>query len=107
MNIRSFRDLIVWQKSSDFSVEIYKIFSNSKDYGFRDQIQRASLSISNNIAEGYARQSDKAFKNYLMIAKSSATEVESMLIIAGRLSYISQNQLKILNDRIDEIHKLI
>ncbi|MBI2589013.1 four helix bundle protein [Candidatus Saccharibacteria bacterium] len=92
MSVYSFRDLVVWQKASDFSIEIYKTFSKSKDFSFRDQIQRAALSIPNNIAEGYARRSDKAFRNFLFIAKGSAAEVESMLVIATKLSYISSEE---------------
>ena len=107
MEIRSFKDLLVWQKANIFSVEIYKTFSDSRDFSFRDQIQRAAMSVPNNIAEGYARQSDKAFRNFLFIAKGSAAEVESMLSAAQMLGYITQENEKLLANTIHEIYKMI
>ena len=61
MKIERFEDIIAWQKAKLLSVEIYKHLENSKDYGFRDQIQRASVSVMNNIAEGFERKSNKEF----------------------------------------------
>lgn len=107
MAIQSFKDLHVWQKASDFSVEVYKTFSEVRDFSFKDQIQRASISISNNIAEGYAKRSDKAFRNYLFIAKGSAAEVESMLSVAFKLGYIDSAKQTQLTENIHEIYKLI
>lgn len=107
MATQSFKDLIVWQKSSDLSLEVYKTFKSSKDFGFRDQIQRASISIMNNIAEGYARRSDKAFRNFLLIAKGSTAEVESMLIIAQRLDYIDERQQQKLLGMAEETGRLL
>lgn len=106
MNTQSFKDIVVWQKSADLTTEIYKTFKNNKDFGFKDQIQRASISIMNNIAEGYGSRSDKAFRNFLVIAKGSTAEVESMLIISSRLGYIdSKTHQKLLSD-IDEISRM-
>lgn len=65
------------------------------------------MSIPNNIAEGYARQSDKAFRNFLLIAKGSAAEVESMLSAALMLGYITQEKEKLLASTIHEIYKMI
>ena len=107
MPSQSFKTLIVWQKSSEFAVHIYKAFSGLRDYSFRDQIQRSSISISNNIAEGYARHSDKAFRNFLMIAKGSATETESMLEVAKRLRYLTDERAESLLAQLSEIHRLI
>lgn len=107
MAIQSFKDLHVWQKSSDFSVDIYRTFFDLRDFSFKDQIQRAAVSISNNIAEGYAKRSDKAFKNYLFIAKGSAAEVESMLVVAHKLGYIDSDKQTQLTDNVHEIYKLI
>ncbi len=99
MSTNSFKDLVVWQKAHIETVAIYKNFNHINDFSFRDQIQRASVSVMNNIAEGYARRSDKAFINFLRIAKGSNTEVESMLILAGSLNYISiDKQTKLLED---------
>jgi four helix bundle protein len=107
MSTLSFKDLVVWQKASDLTLEIYKTFRSSKDFGFRDQIQRASISIMNNIAEGYARRSDKSFRQFLLIAKGSTAEVESMLIIAGRLSYLDQNRQIELLESTEEVGRLL
>lgn len=107
MATQSFKDLIVWQRATEVSVEIYKSFKELKDFSFKDQIQRAALSIPNNIAEGYARRSDKALKNFLFIAKSSAAEVESMLIIAVRLGYLSSQKQASLIDKVNEVSKLL
>ena len=107
MTAQSFKNLLVWQRAGDFSVDLYKTFSEIKDYSFRDQIQRAGLSVPNNIAEGYARRSDKALRNFLMIAKGSAVEVESMLPIATRLNYISIEQQEKLSAQVQEIQKLL
>jgi len=105
--IQTFKDLVVWQKSSDLSVQVYKNFSAIKDYNFQNQIQRAAISIPNNIAEGYARKSDKAFRNFLFIAKGSAAEVESMLSIAVKLNYIQPEKQMQLTKNIHEIYKLL
>lgn len=107
MPTQSFKDLIIWQKSFDLSLHIYKSFSGCRDYSFKDQIQRAAVSIMNNTAEGYAKRSDKGFKNYLLIAKGSAAEVESMLLLAERLGYIEAAQQEILISKVNEVGKLI
>lgn len=64
MKITKFEDIIAWQKGQNLAAQIYKIFSNNKDFGFRDQICRASVSISNNIAEGFERNSNKDFSRF-------------------------------------------
>ena len=66
-------------------LEIFKMYDSYKDYFFRSQILRATLSISNNIAEGFGRRSKKEFIQFLMISKGSCNEVESMLLIAKDL----------------------
>lgn len=107
MKFNRFEDIIAWQKSQDLAVEVYTLFSDSKDFGFRNQICRASVSISNNIAEGYDRQSDKEFAHFLFIAKGSASEVKSMLYLAARLGHISDNDASKLRDQSEEISKII
>ncbi len=69
--IISFEDIIAWQKSQELAVKIYIAFGSLRDFGFKDQICRASVSVSNNIAEGYARESKIEFNRFLNIAKSS------------------------------------
>jgi four helix bundle protein len=85
MRIERFEEIIGWQKAKDLTVKIYKAFGNSRDYGFNDQIQRASVSIMNNVAEGFERQTNNEFRQFLFIAKGSCGEVRSMLILAKEL----------------------
>ena len=89
MRIEKFEDIIAWQKSGELTLLIYSGFKNNRDFNFRDQIQRASVSIMNNIAEGYERMGNKEFKKFLYIAKGSCGEVRSMLYLALKLKYIS------------------
>ena len=71
MGIEKFEDIIAWQKAKTLTVSIYKVFDDSKDYGFKDQIQRATVSVMNNIAEGFERKSNNEFKSFLYVAKGS------------------------------------
>ena len=102
-----FEDIIAWQKSKDLAVVLYKTFDTTRDQGFRNQIQRAAVSISNNIAEGFERQTNKEFKNFLYIAKGSAGEVRSMLSIARELTYITAEQYEDYSFKTIEISKLL
>ncbi len=68
MIIQKFEDIIAWQKAQDFAVNIYSNFKELKDFGFKDQICRAVVSVSNNIAEGFERNSDAEFKRFLYIS---------------------------------------
>ncbi|MGG8496061.1 four helix bundle protein [Tenacibaculum sp. TC6] len=67
MAIKRFEDILVWQKAQDFSVEIYNYFKNNKDYSFNDQIKRASISISNNISEGFERNTNQDFTRFFIL----------------------------------------
>jgi four helix bundle protein len=88
MTIRRFEDIIAWQKAKNLAVDIYRAFSKSKDFRFRDQICRAAVSISSNIAEGFERRGDKEFIRFLRIAAGSASETKSLVYIARDLRYI-------------------
>ncbi len=107
MTIQKFEDILVWQKSQDLAVAIYKIFSQSKDFGFRDQIRRASVSISNNIAEGFDRSSNADFKRFLYFALASNSEVRSMLYLAERLNYLNKPESKELISITNEVSKML
>lgn len=107
MVIQRFEDIISWQKGKELAVLIYKLFSKSSDYGFKDQILRASVSIMNNIAEGFERKSNKEFKHFLFIAKGSCGEVRSMLYLAKELNKISDENFKKLHSLSEEISKLL
>lgn len=89
MHIKSFEESIAWQRAKALTVEIYTDFKECKDFSFRDQIQRAAVSIMNNIAEGWERQTDKEKKQFFFIAKGSAAEVRSMVDLAVALGYLS------------------
>ncbi len=84
-------EMQVWQEAKNLTVQIYSTLSACRDYGFKDQIQRASVSIMNNIAEGFEAGSNNMFVKYLNVAKGSCAEVRSMLILAEELKYIEKN----------------
>jgi four helix bundle protein len=107
MVIQKFEDIIAWQKSQDFAVELYSIFHDIKNCAFKDQILRASISISNNIAEGFDRSSDADFARFLYIAISSVSETKSMLYLSERLKYINPDQKLKLVDQANEISRII
>ena len=107
MKIEKFEDILTWQKAKSLSVDIYKHFSTHKDYGFRDQIQRASVSIMNNIAEGFERRGDKELSHFLFIAKGSCGEVRSMLYLALDLKYITEKDFEKMYNECMEISKML
>jgi len=107
MKIEKFEDIISWQKSRILTLHIYQILKSSKDYSFRDQIQRASVSIMNNIAEGFERKTNKEIIQFFYIAKGSCAEVRSMLLLGKDLKYISDNEYIKLNDLSLDISKLL
>ena len=81
MSDRNLENLRVWTDTRIFVNEIYNMMQSCHDYGFRDQLQRASVSIMNNIAEGFESGTDKMFVRYLTISKGSCSEVKSMLYL--------------------------
>ena len=87
-----FEDLVVWKEAKALTLTIYRLMENSRDYGFRDQIQRASVSIMNNIAEGSDAGSDAINIRFLNIAKGSCSEVRSMLYLCSELGYCTVEQ---------------
>ena len=107
MKIQKFEDIIAWQKARILVLSVYSIFQNHRDFAFRDQIIRAAISIMNNIAEGFERNSDKELKQFLYIAKGSVGEVRSMLYLAKDLEYISEQDFKNLYFASVEISKLL
>jgi len=107
MKIDQFEEIIAWQKAKQLSAELYLLFKNNKDYSFRDQICKASVSIMNNIAEGFERNSDKEFKHFLYIAKGSTGEIRSMLYLADELNYINAKKVSELLESSLEISRLL
>ncbi len=102
-----FEDIVTWQKSRMLIGSIYLLFKNNRDYSFRDQIQRATVSIMNNTAEGYERKGNKEFTKFLYIAKGSCGEVRSMLYLALDLDYINKKEFDDLHTKTTEISKIL
>lgn len=107
MKIERFEDIQAWQKALEMTKEIYLQFCSVKDYGFRDQIQRAAISVMNNIAEGFERKSDAEFKHFLYIAKGSCGEVRSMLLLALSLEIIDRENIEKLLADTEIISKML
>lgn len=107
MKINRFEDIQTWQKAKELNLLIYKSFSTCRDFAFRDQIQRASVSIMNNIAEGFERQGNKEFSRFLFISKGSCAEVRSMLYLALDLKYISKSDFDNFYILSEEISKML
>ena len=105
--IVSFEEMQVWQRARLLNQDIYRLFKDSKDLSFRDQIFQASVSIMNNIAEGFERKSDREFHNFLNIAKGSSGEVRSMLYLALDFGYISEKQRLECANQCLEISKML
>ena len=107
---RNFRNYKVWQDAVDYASKVYKVTADMPWFekkGLCDQLQRAAVSISSNIAEGSARESEKEFNHFLYISMGSAFEVETQLTIASNLGYISQQNLNVILGKIHIIEKKI
>jgi four helix bundle protein len=87
--VKEFEDLEIWKLARELVNLIYGDFKSCKDYNLKDQIISAGLSIKNNIAEGFCRNSDKEFKQFLNISKGSTGEVKSMYYTAEDQKYIT------------------
>jgi len=107
MAIQKFENIIAWQKAQELAVEVYSVFKTSKDYGFKDQICRAAVAISNNIAEGFDRSSNADFNRFLYMALGSCSEVKSMIYLGEKLKYLSAQQEKCFISKTEEISKII
>lgn len=107
MKFYRFEEIISWKKSKILTLILYKEFKNCHDFSFRDQIRRASISIMNNIAEGFERRGNKEFRNFLFIAKGSCAEVRSMLYLCADLNYLNIDLTQKLVDDTIEISRLL
>jgi four helix bundle protein len=107
MHITKFEDIVAWQKSQELAVVLYVSLKDCKDFSFKDQILRAVVSISNNIAEGFDRDTDKELIRFLYIAKGSSAEVRSMLYLAKNLEYLEENTLNSAMLLTQEISKML
>ena len=110
MGSQSYRDLLVWQKSITLCLQVYKacaIFPKSELYGLADQMKRAAVSVSSNIAEGQGRQHVKEFLHFTSVANGSLAELDTQRIIAEKLNFISPENSASLDERISEIRKML
>ncbi len=109
--IKSYKDLLIWQKGINIVVLVYKIvesFPKEELYALSSQLKRASVSVPSNIAEGYGRNSDKSFSHFLDISRGSLFEIETQLIIAKELGIISDDILfNTILKQIEEESKMI
>ena len=110
VKVKKFEDLIIWQKAKELSVAIYRVTNTgafAKDYGLRNQMQRAAVSVMSNIAEGFERYSRAEFRQFLSIARGSVAEVRSHLYLARELTYIDTDTFQSLYDLSVEIGQRI
>lgn len=105
--VQRFEDLTFWQKARELTRDIYRTLKDCRDHGFKDQIQRASVSVMSNIAEGFERGTRQEFVNYLYIAKGSSGEVRAQLYVAYDVGYITAENFKVLKFKVEEISKLL
>ena len=107
MKINKFEDLVVWQLARTLVKDIYSSLKTCRDFGFNDQLQRAAVSIMNNIAEGFERSNyskdNKQFLNFLNIAYGSCGEVRSMFYAAEDLGYIDEGNAKLFRNRCTDL----
>lgn len=107
---KSFEEIKAWQKARILTKTIYQITERetfSKDFDLIRQIRRCSVSITSNIAEGFERQTEKEFRQFLFIAKGSAGELRSQLYLTFDLGYISNKEFENLKGDVVEVSKMI
>mgnify|MGYP003480772491 CR=1 FL=1 len=108
--VESHKDLTVWQKSMDLVVLVYKLIEQlpkEERYSLCDQIRRSAVSIPSNIAEGKSRNSIKQYKQFVGIAKGSAAELETQLLICERIGYLDKEELSEVMGLLDEVSKML
>ncbi|HLK02804.1 MAG TPA: four helix bundle protein [Candidatus Acidoferrum sp.] len=108
--IRSVKDLKVWRKAMDLTIESYRAtarFPDSEKFGLTSQIRRAAASVPANIAEGFGRWNQREFSRFLSIASGSARELETHMLIAGRLGYLSVETLNTMVASVDEVSGML
>jgi four helix bundle protein len=107
MTYKSFEELEVWQRACRLAVRVYEVLKDSKDYGLKDQMSRAAISIASNIAEGSERNSNAEFIRFLNIAKGSGAELRTQTYIACRIGVIGEEIQKELTVELKRISSMI
>lgn len=105
-----FEDIEAWQKARELTKAIYALSNDgqfARDFGLRDQVRRASVSIMSNIAEGFGRGGNKEFIQFLSTAKGSASEVQAQLYVALDAGYINQDQFQKLYSETEATARMI
>ncbi len=105
--MRPFEELRIWQDAQEIALAVYALLNDNKDYGFRDQIQRSAISISNNIAEGSGYNSDRTMIRYLKISRGRCNEVRNMLYLCPKLKCCSEEAAMELNKRCKSLSNAI
>ncbi len=108
--ILKFEDIVAWQKALELSDLIYEHSNKdkfSKDFGLRDQMRRASVSVVSNIAEGFEREGNNQFIYFLLVAKASAGELRAQMYVARNQKYITTEEFEKLNNKVLEVSKTI
>ena len=105
--IKKFEDIEVWQESMRLAVAVYQLLSDCRDYGFRDQMQRAAVSIPSNVAEGYERNTNKEYIQYLYIAKGSCAELRTQLYITMETGILDKSRATGFIDRTRKISAML
>ena len=109
-HVKSYRDLILWQKSMELVERVYRMTSSfpaEETYGLSSQVRRAAVSVPSNIAEGQARSSTADFLRFIAIAQGSRAEVETQTILAERLGYVTAHQISEILSLSAEIAKML
>ena len=108
--MESFRELRVWQLAMDAVTECYRLtrrFPDGERYGLASQLQRAAVSVPANISDGHGRGTTGAFLDYLWIANGSLAELETHLLIAERLGYLTRSDLEPILSQVDQIGRML
>jgi four helix bundle protein len=108
--IDKFEDLIAWQKARELTKEVYQISQKgafARDFGLSGQIQRASVSIMSNVAEGFERGGRSEFHQFLSVAKASCAEVRSLLYVALDVKYIDKTKFSKIMDKAKEVGRVV
>ena len=108
--VERFEDLVAWQKAREAVKQIYRVSSTgefARDYGLRDQMRRAAVSVLSNIAEGFERGSRAEFHQFLVIAKGSCAEVRAQLYVAKDVGYLPDGTFETLQTQLDELSRII
>ena len=110
MTIQTYRDLVVWQKSVAFVTRVYTItrhFPNDERFGLTSQLRRCAVSIPSNVAEGYGRHATKDYVRFLHVAEGSLCEVQTQLLIAKNLNFLSSDLFLELDELTREIERML